>query len=480
MRKLQFEVKLLSDVVLQQKSATEGKNGTLDFIPGANFMGIVAAKEYAEHGECDLTYRLFHSGKVRFGDANPGIEGHRTSKMPLTMYHPKFNTIEEACYIHHAIKDFAPLLPLQLKQCRSGYYDFLDLSAVKCVNPMKDLALKSARDAKTRTSSASQMFSYESLVAGATYYFEVVVEEEDLAAVVQKDLLGIHRIGRSRSAEYGLVEIHEASFSKPQCKESQPGSDLVVYADSRLIFLDSFGLPTYQPTPADFGIKDSNACILWEKSQIRTFCYTPWNFKRSCYDSERCGFEKGSVFVIRTSEPVSGVRYVGEYQTEGFGAILVNPLFLQAKADGKALVQFVSADKGQNIPQFNKPTGSILLAYIDRQAANEKLEASVYQMVNEWSSKPEVKKVFQSEIFASQWGQIRRIAMECQNLQQLQTSIADYLTHGVASKRWMKYGRYNLLMDFINQKLNDENARIAIINLASIMAKNYQKGDSAI
>lgn len=46
MTTLQFKCTLLSDVILNQKAATEGPNQTLDFIPGSNFLGIVASKLY--------------------------------------------------------------------------------------------------------------------------------------------------------------------------------------------------------------------------------------------------------------------------------------------------------------------------------------------------------------------------------------------------------------------------------------------------
>ena len=42
---LKFKCTLLSDVILNQKAATEGPNQTLDFIPGSCFLGIVASQK---------------------------------------------------------------------------------------------------------------------------------------------------------------------------------------------------------------------------------------------------------------------------------------------------------------------------------------------------------------------------------------------------------------------------------------------------
>lgn len=45
MKTLQFKCKLLSDVILNQRAATEGNQESLAFIPGNCFLGIVA-KDY--------------------------------------------------------------------------------------------------------------------------------------------------------------------------------------------------------------------------------------------------------------------------------------------------------------------------------------------------------------------------------------------------------------------------------------------------
>ena len=47
MKTLKFKCTLLTDVILNQKSTSEGANQTLDFIPGNVFLGIAAGKLYA-------------------------------------------------------------------------------------------------------------------------------------------------------------------------------------------------------------------------------------------------------------------------------------------------------------------------------------------------------------------------------------------------------------------------------------------------
>jgi hypothetical protein len=66
MTTLKFKCTLLTDVILNLKSATEGNNQTLDFIPGNCFLGIVAGKLYAQKTSAE-NLDLFHNATVRFG-----------------------------------------------------------------------------------------------------------------------------------------------------------------------------------------------------------------------------------------------------------------------------------------------------------------------------------------------------------------------------------------------------------------------------
>lgn len=212
MKRLKFKCELLSDVVLNQKAATEGNNSTLDFIPGSTFLGIVAA----HYGELDnqVAWKIFHSGKVRFGDAHPAAADEmRTLRIPASLYYPKMKSIAEACYVHHIYYYYREQdkenggRPQQLKQCRNGFYAFGEDNKVSSVILNKSFALKSAYDRDKRRSEDEKMFGYESLSKGATFFFDVELDEDDLAEVIEKYLCGERYIGRSRTAQYGRVEI---------------------------------------------------------------------------------------------------------------------------------------------------------------------------------------------------------------------------------------------------------------------------------
>lgn len=499
MTTLKFKCTLLSDVILNVKSATTGPNQTLDFIPGSNFLGIVASELYPvdkdnnEDGknEGKVSWKeamtIFHSGKVRFGDAHPSLADVRGLKVPASMFYPKLKKPEEELYIHHKIPEDKDLSKIQLKQCRNGFYRFplpsdTTDSVADLIKTETNFAIKSAHDREKRRSKDEQLFGYQSLQKGLTMYFSIEIDDQSLSDIVlqkiEKALTdGNKRIGRSRTAQYGLVNISKSDFEEIPSSDSQDLT-VAVYADSRLIFLDDTnGMPTFQPTAEQLGL---NGEIDWENSQIRTFRYAPWNSKRQCFDTDRCGIEKGSVFVVKLNSKVAlSSGYVGSYQNEGFGRVIYNPSFLKADEGGNAVVRLRS-----NIPQEQKDNNnntdisdlfnSPLLNYLRQR----KSRINVYDVVNKWID--DNQKLYKGKVTSSQWSNIRAIAQKSRGKADLLEKLfkkpdkdkkgnAGYLMHGSEAKQWDS-NRRDPLEAFI--KGCDESClKEAVVNLASQMSK---------
>jgi hypothetical protein len=498
MKRIQFKCTLLSDVIINQKTATEGgSNTTLDFIPGNVFLGIVAS-HYKDFGDDAL--EVFHSGNVRFGDAHPvsnGQDGIRTLHVPASFYHPKNKAVTSECCIHHLYKRSSDHTnagrPQQLKQCRQGYYAFNNDKGYPAVLE-KSFAIKSAYDSKCRRALDNNMYGYESIDSGACFLFDVEVENEALVPQIKGCLSGTHHIGRSRSAQYGTVEIRETEYKEiPSRQQGENVEYVTVYADGRLIFLDKNDEPTFQPQASDLGIADGE--IDWKLSQIRTFSYAPWNNKRSTRDTERCGIEKGSVFVVRVNQKQEyESRYVGEYKNEGFGKVIYNPAFLEScgnNGTAKCQLQEYASDKAicsEGAPCLG---GTMLLDYINKRRQKHAADRLIYEEVNNFVEKN--SRIFADSTFASQWGAIRNIAMRKITYKDIIYELFDktetvtstkniakaFTTHGVSGPRWKKNGRAGILRKFIenvyskgqDQNLGDITAR-ALVNLSSEMAKH--------
>lgn len=470
MKTIQLQCTLLSDVIISETSATTGNRHSLDFIPGNNFLGIAASKLYNEENE--KTHLLFHSGKVRFGDAHPSLAGVRGVRIPAVVFRPKLKDGVDEHYFHHLLPTelSKEMGEKQLKQCREGFYVFDGEQATK-VKVEKTFALKSAYDSENRCSQDHQLFGYEAMNKGLILYFEVELDDdaaqyaEELAAA----LCGTRHLGRSRTAQYGLVEITATSFEQLKSDAVVDCEEMLVYADGRLIFLDEHGLSTFQPTLQQLGFEGKGK-ILWHKSQVRTFSYAPWNFKRQAFDSQRCGIEKGSVFVVRANTAPKKYAYVGDYQQEGFGRVVYNPDILsknKANQEGKAMFKFEEQKKTRSEEPRKEVKETPLLAYLKRAQEKDKRVFDVQKVVNEFVNKHADK--FKGERFASQWGSIRSLAMVTSDAGQMERNVRNFLKHGVAEEQWNENGRRECLEEVMSTP--NICLQELLINLASEMAK---------
>lgn len=478
MIKKQFKCRLLTDVILSTSAAIEGKRESLNFIPGGCFLGIAASKLYFNGKDTQLSNEdsqlAFHSGKVRFSDAHPIKDGIRTEKIPAAYYHPKLQKESDGCVILYRWKEDPDI---QMKQCRNGFYAFDDrnLTAEK-IRTDKSVSIKSAYDKEQRRSKDGAMYSYEALCKGCEFAFEVEFDDETsgLEKSICAALCGTRHIGKSKTAEYGLVEIEECAFAGT---ESHSGQDVAtVYADGRLIFLDKNGLPKFTPSAEELGFQ-KGAVVDWEKTQIRTFQYAPWNAKRQNSDCDRCGIEKGSVFVINlngTESPKLNA-YIGSYRNEGFGKVIYNPEFLSVKEGSNAEVKFkikeASTEQQKQCSDSSKEscTNNSLVKKLE-SIKNSNYDA--YTKVNEFVNSNS-KEFTSGERFASQWGHIRELAERAKTLDELKGLVTDYLGHGVAEDKW-RYKK-KTLFEFIDKLQGKSLWRESMVNLAAVMAKKCKK-----
>lgn len=528
---LQFKCTLESDVIINQGSATEGSQKTLDFIPGNNFLGIVAGQLYEALDK--EAFLVFHSGKIRFGDAHPSLGDLRSLRVPASWFIPKIKNQENKSLllVHHHIHDFEAYKKEQPKQCRTGFYLFENRKAIE-IPVLKSFAIKSAYDKNKRRSMDEQMYGYESLDRGTEFIFEIAADEDIcnttaesavLLDKIEKSITGVgKRIGRSRTAQYGLVSIAPLEGEHAEWKtvtgKSSPAGTVYIYADSRLIFMDKYGLPTFTPNASDFNL---DGTINWEKSQIRTFQYAPWNFKRQARDADRCGIEKGSMIVIdNVSVASEAFNYVGYYQNEGFGKVIYNPDFLRVRepeeseilesVNGQALYELcetptiISEEKtveqvkrkieNLKLESATQNKAAVLFNFLGVQKEQEMKFGLLYELTlrfAEGRNAPFTRSAQQK--FASQWGTIRSIATQTKNPEKLLMDVlgakitcidgrckveikekeVGYVTHGIASEKW-KDDQLNVLKDFFRElyeKQISEYASFALINLAAEMQK---------
>lgn len=470
MKKYQYKCTLLSDVIVTSMAATEGYKESLDYIPGSKFLGIVAGKLYNEN-EQQKVLDIFHNGKVSFGDATLMDKDEMYEKVPFSWFHEKGEGLSDSIFLHHLIKEDDDLI--QLKQARNGYFSY----SKKCfITIDQDFSLKSAYDQDNRKALDGQMFGYFSLKSGSTWTFNVNDTVGTYADDIKTALVGVHRIGRSRSAEYGLVEI-SLMGECPAPNEVKYNNEVVIYAKSNLCFYSElFGQSNALPTPKQL-VGVEQATILWEKSQVRSRNYKTWNRHRSNKDSDRIVIERGSVFVIKLDNAISSSFFengIGSHKNEGFGSVLVDPPFLLSEKS-KLPFKFIKAklnyektyaiDNGVNDKE-------ILNSLSNRKKRND-FDYLIDQKVNQFVR--EYKGIF-TGITKSQWGTLRNYGKNVLNKSAFETMVFDtkfgFLYKGQSENDWKTKNRRGILKQQLDKLDAGTEYLSFVVKLSNLMAKN--------
>lgn len=472
MKEQYFTCTLLSDVVLNSKLATEGNMTTLDYIPGSTFLGVVAKEIYANYTE--KAYSILHTGEVSFGDAHISMEGKEVSyAMPFSLFKDKLDKTKT--WVHHLLEkhhfDNFREKGIQLKQERSGY---LTPSGHILKSPEKNFALKSAQDREERRSKDGAMFGFESLQAGQVYVFSIRYENAEYQEIVEKFLIGNKRIGKSKTAQYGQVDIQP--IEKPTHINSieTPQDYTLVYAESNLCFFNEYGQSTFQPKAKDLELPGGTIC--WEKSQVRTYSYSPWNGLRNTPNTQRDCILKGSVFYVKGAvSPEAKTNSVGEYQAEGLGRIIYNPVFLKGdKSTGEWEFKLIKEpnkpdNKEDNTqPEPTSDLGKFLHGLKEQKQKELELSKSIQHELDTCSKHLKC-------ISSSQWGAVRAFATKAKSMETLRKDLfEDFLTKGIAADRyWSKHqNRENLQTIF---ERNQEFGTTFLAKFAAEMAKEVQK-----
>jgi hypothetical protein len=450
---------LLTDVVINASLATEGNMTSLDYIPGSSILGIVANDIY-NLKDYQLAYEILHSDWVSFGDARVAIDKYPSLPVPFQFFTDKVNKdlTKDPVYLAHFITEKKDIKDdngrkIQPQQVRSGYFHAIGSSAKLVTSLPKKFSLKSANNRDTRTAQDSQMFGIEAMQAGLEFIFSIRSKNEEHLDQIEQFLIGVKRLGKSKSAEYGQVDIEKCEGLYSRKTESLIPNAVLVYAESNLCFYDELCMPTYTPTAKQLGL--SGGKISWEKSQIRTFDYSNWNTKRQTNNPTKYCIARGSVFFVEQCSAEMDFGSVGEWQAEGLGRVLYNPSFLNGDANSaksylkfKKVEPFENGEKEKPKEGFEK-TNSILMNWLSAKEQENKTQLALSREVHLQSKAAESSKIF-GGVSSSQWGKIREYATYAKSpidfavtllnnpkKKQLETdgqwkARKGYLTHGVA------------------------------------------------
>jgi CRISPR/Cas system CSM-associated protein Csm3 (group 7 of RAMP superfamily) len=402
---LGFKIDVLEDLSLPSGTG-RGQNGLLDFIPGRIFLGI-AGRHYQTFQRHQLDWDVFFSGKVRFLDARLNDESHEAVciPMPLSIHTPKKQDLKTWTREELSQKQAFNFAKIPLDQ-RSPQHTGTQVSLFERTLSVygnfakfqQNYALKTAIDHKSGTSSDGKLFGISSIKAGVSFSLNIEVDDHEHQALLI-DLIkecflgnqGLHRIGQSRTAEYGAIQIQSSNSQAFEynltwqkiptylnsCVEMNRITDptMLVYEFKKKTYIGcdqqnhlfkhpsrpnhyllSFLLlsdtalidaqtaqPTMKPKAEDFGLSAGFEFDI-EYSFIRKVSWHLYHGKYQRPDLERHAFKAGSVISFAIDQKALAVnglareidqalnqiwKGVGSHRSEGLGQVVLQHELLQ-------------------------------------------------------------------------------------------------------------------------------------------------------
>jgi len=388
--RLYFELELLEDAILRGSPGRTSTGAGLDFVPGANLLGV-AARRYAAVGD-ELAWDLFHGGRVRFGDARLVEEGTDAPVVPAPMaFHlPKGRRTR---HLFDGAKDYTRAKPQPGYEPLVG--QFGPAGGRETVN--RRFTLRTAVDPTSGRALENHLFGVESLVAGAKLRFTVDIDLPEPSSAraadeVRAAFRGPIRLGRSRNAECGLAEISELTGADaettpwPEWPPGEPTDSLVIWCASEVVLLDPItGTPTARPTSAHFGL--GCATLDATRTFVRTTRWSPFNGFRMRPDVERVALKAGSVLTFTNLPEDFEIaecrarleRGVGLGRAEGLGRVMVHPAIFDKGRGGLLAVRRDEEDEDTStadgvLPEETALSGDPLFEWVRPRMARARAD----------------------------------------------------------------------------------------------------------
>ncbi len=422
-----LSITLLDDCVFSERAATEGMHDTLDCIPGSALLGAAAAQLYAQLTP-EQAFEAFHSGRLRFGNGLPEVDGALAWPVPMCWHYAKNDKPQRGRFDSHKLHNFLLKEAIksekaqgqeQAKQLRDGYVS----AAGVWVKPLQNYRMKTAIDAATGRAADAQLFGYSALQRGQRFIASIEADvdfDPALFSRVTQVLQGQVLLGRSRSAEYGRVRIrHDAAASVQFQPGPSQGQTLTLWLISDLAPCDAYGQPTLALDPLALGLPEGSK-IKWDKTFIRSRRYSPWNAKRHGFDAERQVFMAGSVLQVELPDGADAKAVaerlsqgMGLHREAGLGRVWVNSPLLATEHPA-----FASAPKAADSKPVSRPDHPLIRWLEQGAVSTNDVEERVGMMAEEYRAAIEsarLAKGYPSDATdfypsRSQWGSVLEAA----------------------------------------------------------------------
>lgn len=327
---INVSINTLSPVILADLRGEQNTVFTRKYISGNQLRGLLASAYIRQNGlsfqnaHLDSVFQeLFLSGELKFGSLrykqgqNIPLHLHRYKQYPDRDPISIFTKKEEDVEITKSIKGIGQVVGNTIHD--KGF-------SPKTTFNFHNSRPNRAAGRNTEDDAEGGIFYYESLNEGQTFHGEI----EGDSKVLSKLLIAFPpsfpaRLGRSRSAQYGRVEVSLQAENKVNKAKSLLAGEYVLSLESPLILLNEWGVPS--PTVKELqevlfktwgvAVKVKNAAAAF--TNVEQF-NAVWRSK----SGQMPAFKEGSSFLIEAPTKVDHlITSLGEWTEQGFGRVKV-------------------------------------------------------------------------------------------------------------------------------------------------------------
>jgi CRISPR-associated protein Csx10 len=393
---MEYRITTLNPVLLSSGTADQNMTGSLDYITGKSLLGALAS-QYIQKNKPEKAHenkefaRWFLLGGLSFSNAYPVWEDEKFYPAPLALREGKgdgvvYNFVEEE-----------NLEPVPTKGLRG--FVRLEGGKVKKISPEKTITFHNSRNDRIKgKSTEGAIFNYEALREGQLFQGMITGKVKDLKAVKKMfgDMLNLE-IGRSRSVQYGRIELKWGNIYDSGGIEKDFSREVLVTLTSPAILVNQWGYPEVSQEILEQYLKDAlgtdNFALksFFARADDTESYISVWKLKSP---GEKA-LTAGTCFILEFPEITKNLegnllelsqRGIGERTWEGFGQLVFDLLNRDRYLleDEKSINQ-MNVDKPQGtMPQVVKNCFcQVVKKTLERQAADKGLrDAQVYYQVS--------------------------------------------------------------------------------------------------
>ncbi|AEE14458.1 protein of unknown function DUF324 [Thermodesulfobium narugense DSM 14796] len=396
-KKISYKITTLSPIVLAKEIGEQNTINTEKYIPSTTVRGLFASKFIKELNlsrtahEDDGFHNIFLKGEIIFTPAYP-LKNNKIYYPALYLHKEKGKDSNSVYNILEEVPENIKTKPVNKMVCYSAdkiYYHDVPTT----------FYFHNARDREKGHSIGEEIFYYEAINEGEEFKGFIIGDEGYLEEI--KRIFGDKFnsfIGRSKSAQYGLVNIEFGDLEDTDDLEDVE-DEFIIVAISPIILYNEWGFSDISVKALENYLKKHFDCdidvekIIARTKYIENFIGV-WRMK----NTRELAYSAGSVFKIKIEgcndlkEKLNhlSIYGFGEKTELGFGKVSV---YFSLKKDYE--IDYDDSDKNEEItPKFSKA----ILEDIVKKKAEEILKSKAFERAKDFHDKYRNKEIISNNL----------------------------------------------------------------------------------